>query len=142
MTLPMLLELLANTPTSTGFTPEQVAALVIAIIAALGGGGFLGKKISDAKRIRVEPSPLPVEIVKNLATKDELDEVEKRIAGEFKKIESALAKEREVARTAQGNLHARADKTAEALAEVRGELNQINENLGRLLDLAMKRPTR
>lgn len=68
----MLLDLiLAN---ATGFSAEQVAALIIALIAGLGGGGFLGKKISDSKqRITVDPQPLHIKMEDHFITRREFD---------------------------------------------------------------------
>lgn len=39
--------------TATGMPMDQVAALVIAIVLAMGGGGVIGKKISDARKVTV-----------------------------------------------------------------------------------------
>ncbi|MEI7912542.1 MAG: hypothetical protein WCK77_23180 [Verrucomicrobiota bacterium] len=86
----------------------------------------------------IEGQPISVDVVHHLATKGELNELEARIVAELKKFENALATERSIARTANGNLHARMDKTGDAVMEMRGELHQINANLNRLVDLAMK----
>jgi len=98
-----------------------------------------GHEKGRAERVEIEPNPLPVELVETIATKKELQELEARITRELKKIEDALGNERDVARKANGNIHARIDKSSEALAEVRGELKQISENTDRLLDIALKR---
>lgn len=135
---PDLLQLLADTTQDDGTLGQilpWITTFVVAVISAV-----LGKKVSDAKRVKVSPSPFPIELSEKVATKEELDALEERISEELQKIEAALLKERDVARTANGTIHARIDKSTEAIAEVKGELNQINANLSRLLDLAMKRP--
>lgn len=135
----MLFELIASTPPHPDPLDKilpWITTFVVAVISAV-----IGKKVSDAKKVRVEPNPFPIELSEKVATKEELDALEERIGAELKKIEAALLKERDVARTANGNLHARIDKSTEALAEVKGELHQINENLSRLLDVAIKGKT-
>lgn len=126
---------------STSFTPEQVGALILAVIAALGGGGLvgrlMGKKEEQAKQqTEVGPQPFQIEEVEKLATKKEVGELEKRLVGELEKIQDAQAEERRVARDAQGKVHARSDKNAEALAELKGEVHQMSKNLERLLTIA------
>lgn len=39
--------------TATGMPMDQVAALVVAIVVAMGGGGVIGKKIADARKVTV-----------------------------------------------------------------------------------------
>lgn len=39
--------------TAAGMPMDQVAALVIAIVVAMGGGGVIGKKIADARKVTV-----------------------------------------------------------------------------------------
>lgn len=114
----------------TGGAIVAIGTAAAAIIAAFKKG--------QASRISVDPQPLSVALTQTLATKQELAELETRIVGELKKFETALLTERSVARTANGNLHARIDKTVESMAEMKGELHQINANLNRLVDLAMQ----
>ena len=104
-----------------------------------------GNKEAQKRTTTIEGQPLGVKLEEQPdppATKKELSALEERITRELKKIEEALGKERDIARVANGNLHARADKSVEVMAEMKGELKQISENVDRLLDLAMKRPTR
>jgi len=115
------------------------------IIAAIGAVstaavGIIGKmKVDEAKRTKtstvLENQPLAVSLVDTLATKDELRELEARLVSEIKKLEAAIANERSVARIANGNLHARIDKSTEGIAEMKGQLTQMNANLNRVLDL-------
>jgi len=133
-----VLEVLAAVPPDDMISGKLMIGLIGAIFTGLGGLG-LGKKWSDSKKIKVEPSPLGVELVETLATKGELEALEERLSAELQKIEAALSKERDIARTANGKIHGRIDTSTEAIAAVRGELSQINANINRLLDLAVKR---
>jgi hypothetical protein len=103
------------------------------VIKAFRAGEEKGKKT----RTQVEPNPLPVSLVAALATKEELQALEARLTHELKKLETALVGERGVARTANGNLHARIDKTSEGLAAVQATMTQINANLNRMMDMMM-----
>jgi hypothetical protein len=85
----------------------------------------------------IEGQPISVAMASKMVTKDELAELENRLVTEIKKLEQALGKERDVARTANGNLHARIDKTSDSLNLMRGEIGQMNANLSRLIDLSM-----
>lgn len=114
----------------TGGAIVAIGTATAAVVAAFKKG--------QASRVSVDPQPLSVALTQTLATKGELAELEARIVAELKKFETALTTERSVARTANGNLHARIDKTVESLMEMKGELHQINANLNRLVDLAMK----
>lgn len=120
---------------------------LIALVGAISTGAvaIIGKmKVDQAKRTKtatvVENQPLSVAVVDTLATKEEMRELEARLVSEIKKLESAIANERSVARIANGNLHARIDKSAEGIAEMKGQLTQMNANLNRLLDLVMNFP--
>jgi hypothetical protein len=112
-----------------------VTGFVVAVLGAVGT--LLGYQKGRKTKTEVEPNPLPVAMVSELATKDELTALEARLVGEIKKLETALVGERGVARTANGNLHARIDKTSEGLAAVQATTTQINANLNRLMDLLM-----
>lgn len=124
---------------------------LIGIIGALSTAavGIMGKvNVDKARKQRstiIENQPVGVRLEEQPdppATKKELLALETRLTTELKKIEEALGKERDIARVANGNLHTRADKSVEVMAEMKGELKQISENVDRLLDLAMKRPAR
>ena len=123
---------------------DWIIGIVIAIITAVGGVWL--KSSSEERGARceretrsttIEGQPVGIALVKTLATKDELEAQEVRIVAELKKLEGALNSERSVARVANGNIHARIDKTVEGMAEMKGELHQINANLSRLIDIAM-----
>ena len=105
-----------------------LGALTTAAVAIIGK-----LKVDAAKREKSS-------VVETLATKDEMRALEDRLVAEIKKLEGAISKERDIARTANGNLHARIDKSAEALAAMNGQLIQISANLNRLIDLALNTP--
>ena len=139
----MIQTLLASTPPDTLISGNWIIAIIGALTTA--AATIIGKmKIDQAKRektsTRIEGQPIGVELVETLATKQEMRELEARLVAEIKKLESAASKERDVARIANGNLHARIDKSSEALAEMKGQLIQISANLSRLVDMAMKQP--
>ena len=114
-----------------------VVASAVALI--LGKSHWEKKGAKEARSVTVENQPLQISPILPLATKAELEQLEARLTVELSKIEGALTNERAVARIANGNLHARIDKSTEALAEVKGQLSGIGENVSRLLDLATKR---
>lgn len=131
----MIAYFLAETAAADPMIPGTwVTGFIVAVLGVIGGWVTKGK----IARTSVEPNPLPVEVVESLATKEEMRELEGRLVSEIRKLENALGKERDVARTANGNLHARIDRTSEAIAGVTGQLSQMNSNLDRLLDLATK----
>jgi uncharacterized protein YPO0396 len=121
-----------------------VTAFVVAVLGAVLGPKLKSKwkeeAVKDAK-VTIHP-PVPTINVKEeveLVTKDELEEHLQRIEKNFEEIKETLKSERNVARQANGNLHARIDKATEQLAEVKGELTGIGKNLALLLELATKR---
>ena len=117
---------------------------LIAILGALStaAAALIGKnRVDAAKReatnTTIDGQPLTISLVETLATKEEMKELEGRLVTELKKLENAMTSERSVARVANGNLHARIDKSAESLAEMKGQLSQISANTDRLIDMAM-----
>jgi hypothetical protein len=114
-----------------------LTGFVVAVITAVGT--LLGYKRGRTAKTEVEPNPLNVSMVAELATKDEMRSLEARLMCELKKLEQAMDGERSVARTAQGNLHARIDRVAENLAATTATMNQINASLNRVLDILLHR---
>lgn len=125
--------------------PVQFAAVVVSISAILGML-LVGTKLKQSwfpgeqkkESFELSPNPLPVEIAKTLATKDELNELEVDVNGRFDRIETQISEERSTARIAIGNVHKRIDTVVENTSEIKGELKQVNANLGRLLDQQIK----
>lgn len=113
-----------------------VGLIITTVIGALVGKK-MGQREEQAKQqTEVGPQPFQIEEVEKLATKKEVGELEKRLVGELEKIQAAQAEERRIAREAQGKVHARSDRNAEALAELKGEVHQMGKNVERLLTLA------
>ena len=119
---------------------------IVAVISALTSGAalFWGKSQKDQKdkamesNVTIENQPLGISLEKALATVEQVEALEVRIEGQLSQIRITLKEEQNIARIANGNLHARLDKVIEAQAEHRGELRQINKNVERLLERGMK----
>jgi hypothetical protein len=127
----------------------QVGAIIAAIITALVGGGFLGKKAAEATKTTLEGQPIGVKVRKDFVTYDVLDGHLDRIEGNFEEIKEALDGERGIARTANGNLHKRIDALSERLGDRLSKLEGTTEGIAKttdaLLDIALhgkKPPTR
>ena len=93
---------------------------------------------NEPSGININNNPLSVEMVKQLATKEEVQELDREIHQRFDSIEKKLDHERMAARASLGNVHKRIDKHAENTSEIKGELKQINENLKLLLQQQIK----
>ncbi|MCW1884004.1 hypothetical protein OKA04_04640 [Luteolibacter flavescens] len=91
-------------------------------------------------------APVPVVTVQSAtvwARQDELaalradvEELKGDMDHKLDRLLAGQAEERKTARDALGKVHGRADKNAESLAELRGEVKQMSTNLERLLVLA------
>ena len=114
------------------------AAGAVATVMAKRKGKAEGRQEERERRVMIMDQPLAVAHHSPSASQEELAELKRDIDGRLEKIERALNEERAIARTANGNLHARIDKSTEALAELKGEVHQIGANVSRLLELAMK----
>ena len=121
-------------------TAVQFAAVFVVIVALMGAlklGTDLKNLWFPAKKsatdFKLNPSPLPVEVTKTMASKDELREFEADVCKRFEQIERQINEERKAARVALGKVHARIDKVMEATAEIKGEVRQIGSNVEKLL---------
>lgn len=141
-----------------GFDGMTISVAAIAAIGTAVGVAVKAFKAGEAKgkqTVEVEPVPLPVSMVAELATKEELREVEGRLTGEIRKLENHQTGERAVARNANSNIHQRLDKMAEksdllriheridaqslATAAATASLNEVKSSVSKLLDLAIQR---
>ena len=119
---------------------------LIALVGAISTGAvaIIGKMKVDQARMKtstvIENQPLPVNLVDTVATKEELKSLERRILKEITKQESAFEKERDVTREELGKIHSRLDRTSECIAEVKGQLSQIEKNLNRVLNILTNAP--
>ena len=122
---------------------DQVSVVAVtAIIGAVFAGlaGLVGKNYGEkrAREVMITPNPLPVELVKTLATKEDLEEVESQLETRITRVEDAAAEDRKVLRHMEGKIHDRVDQMAEKLNGMSGELKKIGESVGLLLELKMK----
>lgn len=132
----MLLLLLASAGADGAkFTAEQLGTWIAILFFVVGGG--LGIKRLSQKPIPPKDPQTTQEVSPN-ATRDELNIVKTDLTERLDKIEEELESQRNVAREAQGKVHARIDKVAESLSEVKGELHQMNLNLRLLLERSIK----
>ena len=120
--------------------------IAIGILAAIAGLALILVKLykslipqkNEPSGININNNPLSVEMVKQLATKEELQELDREIHQRFDSIEKKLDNERMATRASLTNVHNRVDKHAEKASEIKGELKQINENLQLLLQQQIK----
>ena len=120
------------------------SALVLGILAALAPGAKKKWEAEALKRAHVTiSSPLPtvhtkekVELATTFDLRSHIDRTDKC----FAEIRETFQNERTIAREAQGKVHARLDKVMDNQALSRGELNQINLNVQRLLDRGESKP--
>jgi len=139
--------MLAEALQSTGVSPVEVIGAVFAGLVALAGAGWGGAKLGEARTKRriegeisvIPPNPMPIEIVKNLATKDDVTEVEPRLERRIDSVEENADVERGVVREEQGKIHARIDKVAEKVAGIDQKAEQIDRNVRTLLNIQLKK---
>lgn len=125
---------------------DQQMGVGFAVVVGLMGALLMGIKLKKSivpdeekvANVKLSPSPLSVEIIKTLATKDELDEFRRAVSEDFKEVDRKFQVEREAARVANGKLHARNDKVLEAVAEMRGEIKQVAQSLNILINKHIK----
>lgn len=133
-----LAEAISQTSELTTILP-WVTTFVLGVIGAVATPALKKRWKEEALRDAHVTISTPVPTIHTkeeveLVTQDELNGHLIRIEANFREIKDALAKERDVARTAQSNVHSRLDEVMENQAESRGELKQINLNVQRLLD--------
>lgn len=144
MMMQTLAEVAADPMISGKWLLDVIPVIAAAVVLILGRNHLKaqGAKEERATRTTIDGQPIGVELVETLATKQEMRELEGRLVMEIKKLESVISSERSVARTANGNLHARIDKTAEGLAAATATMTQLNAGLNRVLDFMIKPNTR
>lgn len=117
-----------------GFMTAEFVVKLCAGIAAIVTAFMLGRK----KSMTVENNPLHVRKALDFVSKEEFAELETEVREGFATITDQFADERSIARTANGTIHKRIDKTQEMVSEVKGELKVLNSNVEKLLTLAME----
>ena len=98
----------------SGLTWYQVAG----VLALLGGGGALGwTGCKKMQAIRIEPQPLEVKKIADLATRRELEDFKAEVREDFNRV------------------HNRIDNNDRATAEIKGKLDMVVQNQQKLIDL-------
>lgn len=115
-----------------------VTTFVTAVVgAALTAAAKRRGKEEGRREVHVAPNPLPVDVLSKLVTEDQLVEVKDSLTERLVRLEAGVCEDRRLAREAQGRVHARIDRVAESLGEVKGELKKITANLDLLLGNCM-----
>lgn len=100
---------------SGGISPSEVGGIVAAVVVSLLTGGVLGRKSA----VRIEPSPLTVEVSQSFVTR-----------GEFETFRAKVAED-------CGHLHGRIDALAPTVAEIKGKLEHISATQTTILKLLL-----
>lgn len=121
---------------------DIVAAIIIGIVGALGGG-LATKKVMEKRLVQLH-EPVPTITVRE--EDDFIKRVEfvshcKSVEHSLNEVHRALDSERGVARTANGNIHQRIDKLSERLGErlssVESKIASVGETTDKLLNIAL-----
>jgi hypothetical protein len=134
--------LLQSSPAITGDLLPWITTFVVAVIGAVAAAMARrhGRAEQKAQDVRVHPSPLSVEIIDKLATKEQLDALEHDIKERLSVLERFGETQRRTARESETDIHKRIDFVAEKLSAVTGELKHINENLALVLSHILQKP--
>ena len=126
-------------------TASQLGDFVV-VLTGIMAALWLGTQLKRAwwpsalqkKEVKVGPLPLPVEIVKTLATKEELHELERSMGCDLASLRKQMNQERQTSREAFGKVHHRIDLLLSNSSEMKGELKGIAGNLSKLIDRHLK----
>lgn len=99
-----------------GISPFAVGCIIAGLLGAGGGGVALGRKSA----VHIEPSPLSVDITQQMLPRED-----------FEKYRAEQAKE-------MSNVHARIDRLAPSVAEIKGRLDHISTTQTTILQLLLK----
>lgn len=125
----------------------MLGAFTTTVIAAIGAIFLRGQRREQRLResIRIDP-PLPdLDVITHespqFVTQDIFSDHMLRIERTFGEIKVVLDKERDTARTSNGNVHKRIDAMSERLGDrlsrVEGTTTATNETVSKLLDIAL-----
>ncbi len=118
---------------------------IIAVIGALSTAAALiigklqGRKEAESREVTLK-KPVPTVQTREeprWATLPELEDLERRMMDLIREIKTRLEADRAAAREAHGNTHKRIDDIVQVLAELKGFTTQIDENVDKLLNLAL-----
>lgn len=120
---------------------EWITTITVAIIGAIGAvwlkGRSSGKREEAERRVTIDGQPLSFTNCSPNVTHLEMSELKRDMDLRFTKIEAALSEERTIARVALGKIHARLDSGAVAVAEMKGGMESISNNVDRILAIMM-----
>lgn len=143
-----MIEVLANSPTPQPDFMISGNWLIGALIALIPVLGAVWIKAKQAGRTEAQEStvtvkkPVPTVTIReeaHWATKPELEAHEERTTNELKQIWEAIDGERKIAREALGRIHTRLDNQSTATATLQGTVNEVGQNVARILDVMMNR---
>jgi len=114
-------------------------AIIIAIMGAVLLAINLWKALAGKKPVnKIDPLPLPVNITRDFATKEEVKDVEQGLCRRVEQVVEMIESDRKANRESIGKVHSRIDKLVENTAEIKGEMKQFNQNVELLLKDKLK----
>ena len=132
--------MLAQTPAAEKVSGEGswiTTGFVVAICAGLAG------IIAAYRKGLATPAPLKKEEADNeTVTRGEFEKMEAEMREGFRKVGEQLESERNIARTAIGNIHKRIDVSQSMISEVKGALDEIKHNVHMLVETIVKKNTK
>lgn len=111
--------------------------LVLVISAAKVYDRFWPRPAKD-----LVPQPLSVRNHDELATRNELMAVEKRIEGDIDEIRQQIEQDRRESRAGIEKTHHRIDEAVSKVDRIGGKLDSLAENVSKLLSLALEQKNR
>lgn len=78
------------TPSPDAISPAGVGAIIGAVIAALLGGGYLGKKVEENRKVSIDPPNLQVKLEKDFVTRREHEIFRAEVRGDFSRLEALV----------------------------------------------------
>ena len=112
--------------TDSGISPEAVGSIIGAVIVALIGGGVIGKKVSDARKMTVGPQPFMVKMTEEFVTRREFTELKATIEKDFTKMEGLFSQTMQKVDLSAQSTQADIARTS---ADLAGKLERQNERL-------------
>ena len=137
-----MITLLADSTVAAGpmIPGEWLTGIVVAVIGAIGGIWLKRSGVEQGRSERsvtIDGQPIAFTQGSPPATQNELAVLKRDIDARLNKIETSLCDERAGSKLELGKIHARLDTATVATAELKGNLQQISDNVSRLLELAM-----
>ena len=139
----ILAQAAAPDPQISGAWVLELVAKIFVGIGVLFGAVWLAYKRGQgnpSSETTITNQPLIVREDEDYVTHGELNEHLERIEAGFTELKGDRDEARRVARNALGNVHARINESTTKLDVLAGKVEGINENVGRLVDIAMNRP--